>query len=67
MVAQQNEAQSCDGGAADVIVYVADSHVKQAPDRFVVTRAAVSHGNGVHAAVAEDGVLEWVEVSVLGV
>ena len=41
-VLEEEEAESHDGGAADVVVDVAHRHVQQLPDRVVRTRPAVS-------------------------
>ena len=41
-VLEEEESESHDGGAADVVVDVAHRHVQQLPDGVVGTRPAVS-------------------------
>lgn len=54
---EEQEAQTHDSGATDVVVHIGDGHVQQAPDSLIVTRAAIGHGDGVHAWATQNRIL----------
>lgn len=55
---QQHKPKVENSGAADVVADIRYGKVEQALDRRVVVSAAVRHPDGVHAAEAQDGVLQ---------
>ena len=54
---EEDEAESHDGGATNVVVDVGDSHVEQTANGGVGARPAVRHRDGVHAGASQDGIL----------
>jgi hypothetical protein len=56
-VAEEEETESGDGGATDVVVDVRDGDVEELADGGVVARSGVGEGERVDTAVAKDGVL----------
>ena len=45
---EEQEAETHDCGAADVVVHVGDGDMEQLPDSLVVPSPAVRHGDSVH-------------------
>ena len=56
-VVRMQEPETHHGGATHIVVYFRDGDVKQFLDSLVVPSAAVGHGDSVHAASSQNGVI----------